>query len=93
MSEPATGDSSVGEQTPGISSTHPLALESIWSNISMHLTTHSSNEWLRVARTCRASRDVQVPQLVLTKDTPVAGVPGRSCGVAVSIKRNAVKHL
>lgn len=76
MAEPATLDSNVGEQKPEFSSTHPLALEAIWSNICTHMTT---DEWLQVARTCEASRDVQLPQAVLTKDTRVAGVLRSFC--------------
>ena len=71
MADLAIVDSSVGEREAEISSTHPLALDAIWSSISMHLTT---NEWLRVARTCKASWDAQLPHILLTEHTPVAGV-------------------
>ncbi len=71
MAAPATVNSNAGEQKAEISSTHPLGLDAIWSSISMHIST---NEWLRMARTCKASWDAQLPQVVLTEDTPVAGV-------------------
>lgn len=78
--EPATVDGSVGEQEPEISSIHPLALDAIWSSISVHLT---SNEWLRVVTACKASWNVHLPQIVVTEETSIAGVHRNCCGGAV----------
>ncbi len=78
MADPAIVERKVGEQKAEITSTHPLALDAIWASISMHLTT---NEWLRVARTCKASWGAQLPHVLLTEDTPVAGVLKSVAGV------------
>jgi hypothetical protein len=49
----------------------PLATEAIRTEISRHMLTE---DWLRVASTCKAAWTVQLPVVDLKKDLPMAGL-------------------
>ena len=48
----------------------PFPIEAIWIELWNHL---SSREWARIAGTCKASWELELQQLHLTSNSPVAG--------------------